>query len=166
MILHASIPAANPAQVSAVLAQLIGGQSFVFPPFDGAYIAISHVQAGLSLEVYPDDLQLLPDSAGGDVLGLSGQVPASHGAFHLALATSLDREAIFRLAEQHGWCCRELRRGGVFSLIEFWVENRLLIELLTPEMNAEYRAVVTPSSWAAMLASGAPHRSAPEVSHV
>lgn len=158
MILHASIPAANPALVSTVLAQLIGGQSFVFPPFERSFIAISHEQAGLSLEVYPDDLQLLPDHAGGDVVGIPGQSPASHGAFHLALATALDREAIFRLAEEQGWCCRELRRGGVFSLIEFWVENRLLIELLTPEMSAEYRAVVTPSSWSAMLAAGLAHR--------
>ncbi|MHC5350165.1 hypothetical protein [Metapseudomonas furukawaii] len=165
MILHASIPAANPEQVSAVLAQIIGGQSFVFPPFERSFIALSQEEAGLSLEVYPDDLQLIPDSGGGDVVGVYGNVPASSSAFHLAIATRLDRDAIFRLAEQQGWCCRELRRGGVFSLIEFWVENRLLIELLTPEMSEEYRSKVTPQSWAAMLANGAPHRQTSEVSH-
>lgn len=165
MILHASIPAADPETVSAVLAQVIGGQHFVFPPFERSYIAISNDESGLSLEVYPDDLRLTPDSAGGDVVGVSGYAPAANSAFHLAIATPLDRDAIFRLAEQQGWRCQELRRGGVFSLIEFWVENRLLIEILTPEMNAEYRAAVTPKSWAAMLESGAPHRKVPEVSH-
>lgn len=158
MILHASIPAANPAQVSAVLAEIIGGEVFAFPPFERSFIAISTLQTGLSLEVYPDDLQLLPDASGGDVVGVYGNTPAAKSAFHLAIATGLEKEAVFRLAEQQGWCCRELRRGDAFSLIEFWVENRLLIEVLTPEMLAEYRAVVTPPSWAAMLANGVPHR--------
>lgn len=165
MILHASIPAANPAQVSAVLAEIIGGESFEFPPFERSLIAISKGEPGLSLEVYPDDLQLLPDSSGGDVVGVYGNAPASRSAFHLAIATRLDRDAVFRLADQQGWCCRELRRGGVFSLIEFWVENRLLIEILTPEMIAEYQSVVTPASWAAMLANEAPHRQQSGVSH-
>ena len=37
-------------------------------------------------------------------------------------------------------------------MIEFWVDNSLMLEMLTPEMQAEYQRSITPENWKAMLA--------------
>lgn len=41
-----------------------------------------------------------------------------------------------------------LEREGVFGLVELWVENRLLLELLTPEMASRYLNFMTPQKFA------------------
>lgn len=38
-------------------------------------------------------------------------------------------------------------------MIEYWVDNALMLEMLTPEMQEEYRRTVTPEGWHAMLAN-------------
>jgi hypothetical protein len=37
-------------------------------------------------------------------------------------------------------------------VIEFWVDNCLMLEMLTPEMQAEYQRSITVENWRAMLA--------------
>jgi hypothetical protein len=37
-------------------------------------------------------------------------------------------------------------RGDYFDIIEFWVENQLLIELLPPEMVTQYLTFMKPQS--------------------
>jgi hypothetical protein len=44
----------------------------------------------------------------------------------------------------------------VFRVIEFWVENKFLFEILTAEMEAEYLERVTIEGWRNMLAAGPP----------
>jgi hypothetical protein len=41
------------------------------------------------------------------------------------------------LAQQQGWRAIELSRGS-FNVIEFWVENRVMLELMTREMTSDY----------------------------
>jgi hypothetical protein len=36
-------------------------------------------------------------------------------------------------------------------VIEFWVDNAQMIEMLTPEMQEEYQRAITPEGWRAML---------------
>jgi hypothetical protein len=47
------------------------------------------------------------------------------------------REEILQIAGDNGWKALELSRGG-FNVIEFWIENRVMIELLTPDMARDY----------------------------
>lgn len=62
MILHTSIPAANSAQVSAVLAEIIGEEGFGLRPSERSFVALAKEETGLSLEAHPDDLSLRPDA--------------------------------------------------------------------------------------------------------
>jgi hypothetical protein len=39
-----------------------------------------------------------------------------------------------------GWRVVRCSRESFFDVIEFWLENRLMIELLTPEMASQYLA--------------------------
>jgi hypothetical protein len=45
-------------------------------------------------------------------------------------------------------------RGGAFNVIEFWLENKFLIELMTAHEAERYRKVANESVWRGMLAGG------------
>lgn len=47
------------------------------------------------------------------------------------------------IAAQEEWQCYECMRGG-FHVLEIWVENKILIEVLPPDFTAEYLAVTKP----------------------
>jgi hypothetical protein len=47
------------------------------------------------------------------------------------------REEIQAIARREGWRAVELSRGPN-RVIEFWVENAVLLELMTPSMAADY----------------------------
>ena len=46
-------------------------------------------------------------------------------------------------------------RGGMFGVIEIWIEGRQMIEVLTPDMQAEYVSTMSAENWRAMLDSAA-----------
>jgi hypothetical protein len=41
-------------------------------------------------------------------------------------------------------------------VIEFWLEDGVMLEVLTADMQAEYLAFMKPQTWRAVLAAGAP----------
>jgi hypothetical protein len=58
------------------------------------------------------------------------------------LSVQLDEAAIQAIGDREGWRTRRFGRGPpnrpLFDVIEFWVENRFLIELSTPDMDPAY----------------------------
>jgi hypothetical protein len=61
------------------------------------------------------------------------------------------------VAAREGWPAKYRKRGGVFGVIELWIEGDRMIEVLTPEMQAEYLAAMTIPGWRGFLQSvGAP----------
>ncbi|MBS1213111.1 MAG: uncharacterized protein H6R26_1728, partial [Proteobacteria bacterium] len=58
---------------------------------------------------------------------------------------------IKEIAKRESWRVVTCDRGGLFQVIEFWVENRILIEFLTPEMARAYLQTVTPQKWSQYL---------------
>ncbi len=55
---------------------------------------------------------------------------------------------MFAVAKREGWHAAKCVRGGCFHVIEFWVENRFLLEVLTREMQSEYLAFMKPAVYA------------------
>jgi hypothetical protein len=52
-----------------------------------------------------------------------------------------------RIDEREGWRTRYFGRGApgqppAFHVIEFWLENRLMVEVATPDMRAEYTRMI------------------------
>jgi hypothetical protein len=47
-------------------------------------------------------------------------------------------------------------RGGVFDLVELWIENRALVEVLPPEGADRYRAFYVPEVAGRMFAGPPP----------
>jgi hypothetical protein len=61
-------------------------------------------------------------------------------ATHAAVSVPISQTDIEQIGVREGWRVVRCNRDGFFDVIEFWVENNLLLELLTPEMTAQYLA--------------------------
>jgi hypothetical protein len=153
MIHHVSIPALDPRRVAGVLAELWGGTALPFPGLEGAYWAGPGDEAGTMVDVYPADTSIVPGTGDAPSDFARGAPSSGPGAFHLLIAVPASQETVLAVGAREGWravvCSRQ---GGAFRLIELWVENRLLVELITPEDEAGYRAFMAPRSPDGMFA--------------
>jgi hypothetical protein len=68
------------------------------------------------------------------------------------VGTPLSIEEVEEIGRRYG-CHTILCDRGPFRVIEFWVDNAQMVEMLTPEMQAEYQRSVTPDGFRAMLAN-------------
>ena len=59
-------------------------------------------------------------------------------SMHLAVGVGLTPEQVIAIGEREGWTTRRRRRGGSFDVIELWLEDHFMLEVLTPEMQADY----------------------------
>ena len=146
MIHHLSISAQNPEHVASVLAELIGGEVFPFPPADGAFVAVCDDEYATLVEVYPAGTVMIPGQDDQPTEFIKDEV-SSHSPTHVALSVSLDKDAINAIAKREGWRAVTCDRGGLFKVVEFWIENRQLFELLTPDMARDYLSAMTTQNW-------------------
>ena len=168
MIAHVSIPARDPRRTALLLARLIDGESFDFPVVPGARIAIARDGSGLAIEVYPDGMAHHPGTGQPDPTqgppGVAampwedqitpGETQLRPSAFHLALVSKLGDEAVMSLAQQAGFRAVQCDRAGVFRLVELWLDNALLVEVLNPAEAERYRQFMNPAAASAMFGPG------------
>lgn len=149
MIFHNSIPADNPQLVAEVIAEIWGGkaEAFRFPPWPGAWVAIAGDDRSTTLEVYPREQTMAPGEADGPAWACVDENPSQHVAFHVATMTAKTEEEILAIGKRLGWRVLRCSRGHFFDVIELWVENKLLIEVLTPEMQEDYKKSVNLEMW-------------------
>lgn len=151
MIFHASIPADDPRHVAGVLAEIFGGEALPFPPWPGAFVALAGDARNTTIEVYPRDAVLQPGE--GEEMCQPGKDTEArrYSCIHLAVATALSVEQVLAIGAREGWRALRLNRGGLFDVIEFWVENSLMIEVMTAEMQAQYLARPNIPGWRKFL---------------
>ena len=144
MIHHFSMPARDPVAVARVLAELIGGRAYRFPgPLPGATMAVSGDDHGTMIEVYPESVVMAPGDGEGPVAYRAAPADRSHAGFHALLSVPHDRATIERIGGAAGWRTQFFSRAApglppVFHVIEMWVENRLLLEVVPADMIAVY----------------------------
>lgn len=150
MIFHISIAADDPKRTAAMLAELWRGEALPFPMVGkGSWVTHAGDDRRSTIEVYPRDMALYPTGRAGE----ERYEPVSrHGAFHAAVATPLGIEEVEEIGRKYGCHTSLCERGPWFRVIEFWVDNCLMLEMMTPEMQAEYRQSITIENWRAMLA--------------
>jgi len=142
VIHHVSIPAREPERVARVLAELLGGYAGPFiGPIPGAWVVYQEDGVGTGIEVYTEDTLLFPGE--GDSLGATRRGTAPEAvAFHALISVKADRATIESIGAREGWRTLHFWRGppGVrlFELYEFWVENRVMLELVTEDMLGAY----------------------------
>jgi hypothetical protein len=145
MIFHASIPADDPERVARVLGELLGGGYSPFHVGRRSFMARGGAddEYRTGIEVYPRDEVMMPGSGDDEMVRQSHlENPPRYGCFHLAVGTKLSKDEIMSIGKREGWRAIYCSRGP-FDLVEFWVENSLMIEFLDPDMQAQYKARVT-----------------------
>ncbi|NIJ20964.1 hypothetical protein FHS95_002656 [Sphingomonas naasensis] len=153
MLFHLSIDADDPRRVAQVIAELWGGVASPFPPvIDGSWIAMAGDDRNTAVEVYPRGTELVEAEGDADAVGAIGG-NGRHSSTHFAMATAMGVEQVLAIAKREGWPAKYRKRGGAFGVLELWIEGSRMIEVLTPEMQAEYRATMTVAGWNGFLAS-------------
>jgi len=167
MIHHVSVPARDPQHVAAVLAELMGGKSYKFGPLKGAFMAVARDGYSAMVEVYPERATLTHDSGDGPVIFDERNEAPDAWPFHVLLEVPIEQAEIERIGAREGWRTKMFGRGipgqePFFHVVEFWIENRLMFEIVPGSMAAEYRHFLTtrqldamPSNWRGRTAHAA-----------
>lgn len=139
MLFHISFAAERPEQAARLIAELWRGRAYPFPPVaEGSWIAMAGDERGSAIEVYPLGTELHEGDGESAVRPVAGR-RSRNGPVHVAVATPLDADQVKAIAKRYGAPAKPCARGP-FHVIEVWVEGCFMIEVLTPEMQAEYLA--------------------------
>ena len=134
-----------------MLAELWRGEAFPFPMVGkGSWVAHAGDDRRSTIEVYPRNMALYPTERAGEE---RYETVSRNGPFHAAVATPLSIEEVEEIARKYGCHTSLCQRGPWFRVIEVWVDNCLMLEMMTPEMQEEYQRSITVENWRAMLAS-------------
>jgi hypothetical protein len=144
MIFHASIPADDPERVAKVVAELWRGtyHPFIAP---GTYVVLANDELGTELEVGPRGVELIPSA--GEVGFQPSPSPRLYSEVHINMSTVLTYQEVLTIASREGWVARICDRGGFFTLVEFWLENKFMLELMNDNEAARYRSIMNANFW-------------------
>lgn len=170
MIAHFSIPARDTEAVARVFAEIIDGVAMPFPVVAGAWVAIARDGSGVGVEVMPETSAHHPGEGeadpartpeGPEPMPWETQIrqdgrPQPAGPFHVALTTRLSTDEVLAIGRRMGWRAVHCDRGGVFDLVELWIDNRALVEVLSPEGTSRYLAFYNPETAAGMFLAPPP----------
>lgn len=170
MINHISVAVENPEKVASVLAELWNGAMVIpFPPTPGGYIVVANDGRGSAVEIIPSRTVLVPGEGLPPEENFDATTPTeeyegkfvqmdvapAYVATHLNINTSLSEAEVKEIARREGWRVLTCNRDkGFFQLIELWIEDRFLLEVMTPEHTKRYVEIMNPAFLAA--AFGAP----------
>ncbi|ASC72943.1 hypothetical protein XM38_039030 [Halomicronema hongdechloris C2206] len=151
MLHHISVAVNNPRHVATVMAEIMQGQVAPFPFNPGSFVAMAGDELGTMIEFYPLGSELIPDAHEGQAGFRLVPQPTRYVSFHAAISVPISLEEIERIADRAGWRVFPCSRDGLFDVIELWVENWLMIELLTPAIAPKYLAAFSPANIAELV---------------
>ena len=158
MINHISIAANDTEKVANVLAELWGGFVIPFPPAPNSFMVLANDGRGSAVEVTPINTVLIPGE-GLPPENVDANTPTEeyeakfvqsdftprYVATHLNINTNLSEAEVKAIAKREGWRVLTCNRGeGLFQLIELWIEDRFMLEVMTPEQTARYIEITQP----------------------
>lgn len=141
MIHHLSISAREPERAARALAELLGGDVTPFGPLPGSWIAWARDDVGTAIDCMPVGTEMRPGEGEEEARFAVAEHPSPHGATHAAISVERSEEEILAVAAREGWRAVRCSRGP-FDVVELWVDNAVMLEMLTPEMTADYLRAV------------------------
>jgi hypothetical protein len=87
----------------------------------------------------PVGTELYPPAGAGQAQFRHNPDAGAHGARHATVSVDRTVEEIQEIARTEGWRAVQRSRGP-HDVVEFWGENAVMLELMTPEMTAAYLA--------------------------
>ncbi len=159
MINHISIAVNNPEKVANVLAELWNGAVFPFPPTPNSFFVVANDGRGSAIEITPIDIVLVPGKGlpSEENFDINVRTEKHEAQFvksdfvpqyvptHLNINTQLSETEIKEIGKREGWRVLTCNRGeGLFQLVELWIEDRFMLEVMTPEQTARYVEITQP----------------------
>ena len=120
-----------------MLAELFGGVVTGFGPYPDSWIAWAGDDHGTGIEVYPVGTEMYPPDGPGQAAFRHEPTASGATATHATVSLDLTEPEILAIAGREGWRALRLPRGP-FDVIEFWIENTVMLELMTPDMTDAY----------------------------
>jgi hypothetical protein len=151
MIHHISIDAHNPLHVAIALAEIWHGKVYKFLA-PGSYLVMPFDNHGTHIVVLQKDDGWIPGSDA-ESAKIRHTQPISFMSMHAAISVPASPEQIQQIGQRQGWrvLTRLQGKGVPFSVVEFWVENRILFEFFTPEFVPQYLQTMQPDAIAKIL---------------
>jgi hypothetical protein len=151
MIHHISIDAREPLRVASTLAEVLYGKVYkFFTP--GSYLVMPFDNYGTHIVVFEEGDVWVPgnDTESAQVLQAKS---TNLVANHAAISVPTTQQQIEQIGQREGWrvLTRMQGEGVPFSAIEFWVENRILLELFPVEFVPQYLQTMQPNTIAQIL---------------
>lgn len=157
MINHISIAVNEPERVANFLAEIWDGIVYPFPPAPDSYFVLANDGKGTAVEVSPTGTILVPgeglpdendleaDTSEFEAKFVQSEFKPRYVATHMNINTTKSISEIREMANREGWRVLVCNRGGgLFQLIEVWVENTFMLEVMTPEQTARYIEITDP----------------------
>jgi len=157
MINHISIAVQEPKKVADVLAEIWDGSVYPFPPAPGSFLVLANDGKGTGVEITPAGTVIvpgegLPDENDTDAATeefearfVKSDLVPRHVATHLNINTRKSIDEIRAIGKREGWRVMVANRGeGLFQLIELWVENTFMLEVMTPAQTERYIEITSP----------------------
>lgn len=153
MIHHISFAVNHPLHAAEVVAELWQGRAIPFPGHVGSFMALNFDFYGTAIEFLPKGTVLKPGlqneaSVWFDTPNLDR---SGYTASHVNIAVPISEAEIYAIAKREGWRAVRCSRQDFFELIEFWIENEVLIELLPPNFMERYLQTMQPENIKAVL---------------
>ena len=161
MINHISIAVNDTEKVANVLAELWNGAMVIpFPPCPNSFMVLANDGRGSAVEITPINTVLVPGEGLPPEEGFDAATPTEEYeakflqsdfappfvATHLNINTNLNEAEVKAIARREGWRVLTCNRAeGLFQLIELWIEDRFMLEVMTPEQTARYVEITDPA---------------------
>ncbi len=158
MINHISIAVNEPERVAGFIAELWDGRVYPFPPVPDSYFVLADDGKGTAVEVtpagtilvpgegLPDENDLLATTEKHEAQFIRSELIPRYVATHLNINTKKTIDEVRDLAKREGWRVLVCNRGGgLFQLVEVWVENTFMLEVMTPEQTERYVEITDPA---------------------
>jgi hypothetical protein len=67
--------------------------------------------------------------------------PSPYSEVHLNIASPLSEAEVLAIGAREGWITRPCDRGGMFKLVELWLEDRFMLEVMTDHEWERYKTL-------------------------
>ena len=177
MINHISIAVNEPKRVAGVLAEIWDGVVYPFPPSPGAYVVLANDGRGTTVEVTTRGTTIVPGKGYPPAENFSietpteeyeakfvqNDTPPQYVATHLNISTEKSIDEIKAIGKREGWRTMVANRDrGLFQLVELWIEDTFMLEVMTPEQTARYREITSPAFIAQFFGGDIPTAGMPQ----
>lgn len=144
MLHRISIPVDNPLHVANVLSEILHGGILQCTEYPDTYTVLTNDEHGSAIELVPSGIEVVPGKE-------KFEYKHNFHSFqffpiHIAVSVPTSRDEIEQIGLREGWHVATGNRGR-FKLIEFWLENKFLLELMLPTTIPKYVKSMSPQEF-------------------